>query len=214
MAKIVAGRWSLVARKAGITLAFACVAVMLVSSCNRGDGGDDFRGRFKSATAKEDRGGYWQAVGEYKSLLRGEPEANDRINVLFRLGDCYRKTGNYVFAEEAYQVVAADYSEEIYLELAYGRMVDCYREAGRYRDALGMYPRLISVTAEDILLASIYFDLGKVYLKLRDGRSARGSFRRAIKCCRAVQRQHAGGDFASYAVQIEDEVRQAMGKLD
>ena len=189
------------------------IAVVLLSFSCTGPKERDFRERFKEATAREDNGEYWQAIGSYRALLRNELADNDRINVLFRLGDCYRKTGNHTLGEQAYREVARDYSKEIYLELAYGRLVDCYREAGRYRDALAVYPQLIEVTGEDILLANVYYDLGRVYAKLRQERAARRAYRGAIARCRAVQEKHAGGDFASYASQIEEEVREAISKL-
>jgi tetratricopeptide (TPR) repeat protein len=187
------------------------LAVFLLVSCTEEN---DFRKRFERASAKEDRGQHWLAIDAYRDILRSELVTSDRINVLFRLGDCCRKVGSYTMAEDAYWIVAEDYSKEIYLELAFGRLVDCYREAGRYRDALRVYPRLIAITQESILLANVYFDLGRIYSKLSNRRASRRSFHRAIDLCRQVQKTHAGGDFASYASQIEEEVRQVMAKLD
>ncbi len=188
----------------------ALVIFPLLISCGKQA---DFRQRFDKAAEREERGNYWQAIGDYRELLRGELATNNRINVLFRLGDSYRKVESYTLSEEAYSTVLRDYHEEIYQELAMGRLVDCYREAGRYHDALRVYPKLIGVTQEDILLASVYFDLGKIRVKLRQKKRAKESFRQAIQKCRAVQREHADSDFASYANQIEDDIRQVMAKL-
>ena len=197
-----------------LSISLALALILLMLSCSRPQGEQGFKSSFKAAAKLEDKGRYWQAVGAYRELLADELTDSSRINVLFRLGDCYRKTGNYVLAEKIYQIVVDEYHEEIYRELAYGRLVDCYREAGRYRDALRMFPLLIEITSEDILLASIYFDQGRTQLKLRDRAAAWRSYRKAIQYCREVEGKHRGGDFASYASQIREEVEEAMRKID
>lgn len=87
------------------------------------------------------KGIYDMAAPEYERYLGAYPTGADRPSALFRLGECYRRSGSSNNAKNAYEVLLSQFTVGDFIGPAAYRLAQLYYEERKFHEALPLFRR-------------------------------------------------------------------------
>ncbi len=150
------------------------------------------------------RGLYDMAIQEYQVIARDEPKYEKLDAVLFRIGECYRQTGQTEGADRFYQRVITEYPRSPHRFKAEFRRAELYVTGGHYANAVTLLKILLDRKPPPEIAASSWYFLGYSQEKLGARQEAEQSFRQVIG-------QYADSAFFSHACLALADLLQGQG---
>lgn len=84
---------------------------------------------------------YDMAAPEYERFLSTYPTSADRPSALFRLGECYRRSGSVNNAKNAYEVLLSQFTAGDFIGPAAYRLAQLYYDERKFHEALPLFRR-------------------------------------------------------------------------
>lgn len=120
------------------------------------------------------------AAPEYERFLNLYPVSRDRQLVMFRLGECYRATGNLNNAKLAYENLLASYGTGDCVGPAAFRVADLYYQDKNYQSALSFFRRAAVLLKDPNIVAYARFYTGRCLEMLGRSPEARAAYEDVI----------------------------------
>lgn len=120
------------------------------------------------------------AAPEYDRFLKLYPISRDRELVMFRLGECYRSTGNLNNAKLAYENLLASYGSGEFVGPAAYRLADLYYQEKDYQSALSFFRRASVLLKDPSIVAASDFYTGRCLEMLGRSLEARSAYEEVI----------------------------------
>lgn len=127
------------------------------------------------------RGLYEQAVEEYRRILADDPEYVRMDEVLFRLGEAYRKQKQGPPAERMYLRVVQEFPESVYRDKAAFRRAELYVRNGKFPEAVNLMRALLDSDPEPEVAASAAYYAGYSMKRIDLFDEAKQQFNRVIE---------------------------------
>ena len=127
------------------------------------------------------RGMYDMAAQEYKKISVEYPD-NPRMDVvLFRLGECWRQTGDATASESCYARVVSQFPDSEFRFKALLRRAEIARKGGRLPEAAALLKGLMRQDVPVTLKPATAYELGCVYAEMDRNEDAEKTFRELLK---------------------------------
>jgi len=123
------------------------------------------------------RGMYDMAAREYKEISVEYPDNPGMDVVLFRLGECWRKTGDAIASESCYARVVSQFPESEFRFKALLRRAEIARKGGRLPEATALLKGLTRQDVPTTLKPATAYELGCVYAEMDQKKKAEKTFR-------------------------------------
>lgn len=139
------------------------------------------------------RGMYPLAAREYEEFLRAYPAHPEADIAYFRLGECYRQTGDRVKAERSFKSVFDRYTgSELRLKAGF-RRAHLFKDAGQLDAAADLFQRVLrEKPGAEIEAASLY--------ALAEVLEQQKKFTEAAGALEQIQQKHATSEFYDHAL--------------
>jgi TolA-binding protein len=138
------------------------------------------------------RGMYEPAAREYESLLAGSDTPPTPDVLCYRLGECYRETGNRSEAEKAFRRVFIEYPQSPFRAKAGFRRARLFMEIAQYESAIALFSDVLQIRPPDDIAAACFYFTGLAQIEQGDSEAARAAFRTVVE-------RYASSDYHSYA---------------
>lgn len=110
---------------------------------------------------------YGSAINECEDILGNPAYKKDLDKIYYLLGLSYLKQGNFMKAQDIFNIIIDEYKESKFLEEAFLSLGDSYLLAGDFDKAKDIYSNILKRTTNSASLKGLaYFRLGQVALKI------------------------------------------------
>ena len=122
------------------------------------------------------KGVYDMAAPEYERYLATYPTGADRPSALFRLGECYRRSGSANNAKNAYEVLLSQFTVGDFIGPAAYRLAQLYYEERKFQEALPLFRRASVRLKDPAVTNSARFFTGRTLEALGQKMEARMAY--------------------------------------
>ncbi|NCC52570.1 MAG: tetratricopeptide repeat protein [Spartobacteria bacterium] len=137
--------------------------------------------RMQFADGLYTRGMYDMAAREYEGIAREYPDTPRMDVILFRMGECWRQTGDTTASESCYARVVSQFPESEFRFKALLRRAEIARTGGRLPEASAILKGLMRQEVPDTLKPAVSYELGCVYAEMDMPDRAAETFRELLR---------------------------------
>ncbi|MBU4460992.1 MAG: hypothetical protein KJ579_10520 [Verrucomicrobia bacterium] len=150
------------------------------------------------------RGLHDLAIREYMALLRDSPTFPKMDQVLYRIAESYRETGNGAAADLFYRRVVREHAQSLYRHRAELRRAELFVAANQPADSIGILTDLVKAGPPAEILAGARYYLGVAAAMTNGAAQAESEWK-------AVMSAHAATPYAALAAMELGALKQKSG---